>query len=521
MMSNRYLAFTVFASGMATLAIELSASRLLGAVFGTSNLVWSSIIGLILIYLTAGYFIGGRWADRSPHFDTFYRILLWGAFTAGVAALVARPVLRAAANAFDQLQLGVLFGSFASVLVLFIVPVTLLGTLSPFAIRLSMTDPAQAGQVAGRIYAISTLGSFIGTFLPDLVLIPLVGTTNTFLVFSYFLMAVAFVGLARAVGGRSALRWAWMPLLLAALAVLWGRGAFKASPGQIYETESQYNYIQVLEVNGVRYLRLNEGQGVHSAYAPDRFDFAGPWEQFIAGPFFNAPPFGPEDIGSIAVIGLAAGTSARHATAALGAVPIDGYELDPAIIRVGREYFAMDEPNLSAIAQDGRWGLEHSGKRYSLIEIDAYRPPYIPWHLTTVEFFQLARQHLTDDGVVAINVGRAPGDRRLIDTLVATLLEVFPSVHVMDVPDTFNSLVYATVQPTSFDNLATNLAWLRQDTNASPLLVTSVERTLAFQQPTPAPDESLVLTDERAPIELIVNSMVLRFVLAGDLETLQ
>jgi len=520
-MTKRYLAFTIFASGMATLGIELAASRLLGSVFGTSNLVWSSIIGLILIYLTAGYFIGGRWADRPPHFHTFYRILLWGAFTAGAAPLFARPVLRAAANAFDQLQVGVLLGSFVSVLILFVVPVTLLGTLSPFAIRLSIEDKAHAGQVAGRIYAISTLGSFIGTFLPDLVLIPLVGTTNTFLVFSFFLMAVALIGLGRVQGWRGALRWLWMPLVLALLAFFWARGAFKASTGQIYEAESQYNYIQVLEVGDTRYLRLNEGQGVHSVYAPDRYDFNGPWELFIAGPFFNQPPFSPDEIESIAVVGLAAGTSARHATAALGPVPITGFELDPEIIEIGRDYFAMNMPNLEAIAQDGRWGLEHSTQRFSLIEIDAYRPPYIPWHLTTVEFFQLAHARLTEEGVLAINVGRAPEDRRLIEVLVATLLEVFPSVHVMDVPDTFNSLVYATVQPTSFENLAANLELLRQSPEASPLILAAVERTLTFQQPTPNPDNSLVLTDERAPIEWIVNSMVLRFVLGGELETLQ
>jgi uncharacterized membrane protein len=118
---RRYLYFTVFASGMTTLAIELSASRLLGPAFGVSNLVWASIIGLILIYLTLGYFIGGRWADRSPYPQTMYKVLLWGAFTAGLVPLAARPVLRLAANAFDMLEVGILFGSFTAVLLLFIV----------------------------------------------------------------------------------------------------------------------------------------------------------------------------------------------------------------------------------------------------------------------------------------------------------------------------------------------------------------------------------------------------------------
>lgn len=518
-MSTRYLTFAVFSSGMVTLAVELTASRLLGNVFGTSNLVWASIIGLILIYLTAGYFIGGRWADRSPNFATFYKILLWGAFTAGVAPLIARPVLRAAADAFDKLDVGVLGGSFASVLVLFVVPITLLGTISPFAIRLAMSDKQHAGRISGRIYAISTLGSFIGTFLPVLLFIPLYGSTATFLIFSFYLMAVALVGLGRAEGWGAAARWLALPLLLALLAAIWARGNLKATTGQIYETESAYNYIQVLEFDGTRYLRLNEGQGVHSIYNPDILDYHGPWEQFLAAPFFNPPPFAAEDVRSIAVIGLAAGTSAREATAVFGALPIDGYELDPKIVEVGQQYFGMTMPNLNTIAEDGRWGLEHSDQVYSLIEIDAYRPPYIPPHLTTVEFFQLCRAHLSENGSLAINVGRAPNDRRLIEVLVATLEQVFASVHVMDVPNTFNSLVYATVQPTSFENLQANYDLLLADSNVDPLLLTSIERTLQNRQPTPNDGE--VLTDERAPIEWIINSMVLRFVLSGEIEQLQ
>lgn len=514
----RILYFTVFSAGMTTLAVELTASRLLGSVFGTSNLVWASIIGLILIYLTVGYFIGGRWADRSPDYGTFFRILLWAAFTAGLAPLVARPVLRAAAEAFDQLQIGVLAGSFASVLVLFVLPITLLGTISPFAIRLAISKPEEAGRVSGRIYALSTLGSFIGTFLPVLLLIPWLGTTYTFLVFSFYLMLVALAGLGRKLGWGAALRWSWMPLLLALLSLVWARGGIKASSGQIYEGESAYNYIQVLEYGQTRYLRLNEGQGVHSVYDPEQITFDGPWMQFLVAPFFNEAPFTPEEIESIAIIGLAAGTSARQATEVLGEVPIDGFELDPEIIAVGREYFGMTMPNLDAIAQDGRWGLEHSQQRYSLIEIDAYRPPYIPWHLTTREFFELTRERLTEKGALAINVGRAPEDRRLIEALVATLEEVYASVHVMDVPNTFNSLVYATVQPTSFEDLEANFQSL-QAQNAHPLLLTAIQRTLENRRPTPS--GGLVLTDEQAPIESIVNAMVLNYILSGDYEELQ
>jgi predicted membrane-bound spermidine synthase len=518
-MLKRYLYFSVFASGMTTLAIELSASRLLGSVFGTSNLVWASIIGLILIYLTVGYFIGGPWADRSPHYRTMYAILAWGAFTCGLAPLFSRPVLRLAAEAFDHLQIGILLGSFTAVLILFVVPVTLLGTISPFAIRLAIGDSQEAGRVSGRIYAISTLGSFIGTFLPVLVIIPWVGTTMTFMGFSLFLLIVALVGLGLAEGWRKTLPWLWMPIVLMALAWFWEGRPIKTTEGQIFETESAYNYIQVLEQDQFRYLRLNEGQGIHSAWHPTQLGFAGPWEQFLAAPFFNAPTYGPEQVKSMAIVGLAAGTLARQATAVYGPIPIDGFEIDPEIIAVARQFFDMNQPNLNAIAQDGRWGLEHSNRRYSVIAVDAYRPPYIPWHLTTQEFFQSVYDHLEPEGTLVINVGRSPTDRKLIDGLVGTIQTVFPSVYVMDVPDTFNSILYATAQPTSVENLYNNLLYLYTRKDIHPLLIDAIQRAVVFQEPTP--QSSVVYTDDLAPIELVTNQMILNFVFFGDMESLQ
>jgi predicted membrane-bound spermidine synthase len=190
---KRYLLFTVFISGMTVLAAELTAGRLIGNVFGTSNLVWASIIGLILIYLTLGYFLGGKWADNDPTPTAMYRILAWAAFTIALVPYIAVPVLRFAASAFEALSVGILAGSFIVVLILFIVPITLMGTISPYAIRLSVDDASKAGQISGQIYAVSTLGSFIGTFLPTLIFIPTIGTTKTFLVFGLFLLLVALI----------------------------------------------------------------------------------------------------------------------------------------------------------------------------------------------------------------------------------------------------------------------------------------------------------------------------------------
>jgi len=511
---KKYLYFTVFVSGMTTLGIEFAASRLLGSVFGTSNLVWASIIGLILIYLTVGYFVGGKWADRHPKFDVFYSILICGAFAAGLVPFIARPVLYTAADAFDQLQVGVLLGAFTAVLVLLIVPITLLGTISPFAIRLVLTDSKKAGQVSGRIYAVSTLGSFLGTFTPDLLLIPWLGTRMTFVVFSLFLMIVGLIGLGLSSGWRSVVKWIWMPLLLIVFGILWGSGPVKKTADQIYEKESAYNYIQVLEKDGYRYLRLNEGQGIHSIYHPEQETFWGTWMQVLPAPFFNSPPFTPSDVDNVAIIGLAAGTTARQATSAFGPIPIDGFEIDREIINVGQNYFEMTGDNLNPMAQDGRWGLAHSEKSYSIISIDAYRPPYIPWHLTTKEFFTIVYEHLDSRGALVINVGRTPEDEKLLSGLTATIQSVFPSVFVMDVPGTYNSIIYATVQTTAPEYLKENLALLLDTDSANSTLVSAMR--VALENLRQLPEDGQVFTDNKAPIEWITNQMVLNNVLSGS-----
>lgn len=506
----------VFVGGFTSLGIELTASRLLGNIFGTSNLVWANIIGLILVYLTAGYFIGGRWADRSPVAATFYRLLAWASFSAGLIPIVATPVLRTAAGAVQALDAAVMIGSFVSVLVLFSVPVTLLGCISPFAIRLALDAPERAGRVSGQIYALSTLGSILGTFLPVLVLIPTIGTARTFLALSLGLMLVALVGLW-SVRARF-WRYLWMPTLLLVLAGWSFPGSIKATEGQVYESESAYNYIEVVERGGVRYLLLNEGQGVHSIYDPDHLATFGTWDYFLAAPYYNPSPFEPEKVNRLGIVGLAAGTIARQYSAVFGPIPIDGWEIDPEIIEVGREYFGMRLPNLNAYPEDGRWGLEHSARLYSVIAIDAYRPPYIPWHLTTREFFRSVYAHLEPSGSLAINVWRTPKDRRLVEAMAATIGSVFPSVHVVDVPDTFNSVIYATVQPTTGANLVENLRMLNVQEDVHPLLLDAV--TLAAVNAQAAPQGGMVFTDDLAPVERIANSIVLRFVLQGGFASL-
>jgi predicted membrane-bound spermidine synthase len=514
--SNRYLYLAVFSSGMTTLAVELSAARLLEAVFGTSNIVWANIIGLILIYLTLGYFIGGRWADRSPHLTTFYRLLTWAAFSAGLIPLLSHPILNAAARAFPDANalaadLTVIVGSFISVLILFALPVTLLGCVSPFAIRLALGRVTEAGDVSGRMYGISTLGSIVGNFTPVLILIPSVGTTRTFLLFSGLLMAVALVGLARA-GGRW-WQFLWMPLILSLLAWLTLPGPVKPVPPEthlLFEKESAYNLIQVVEDRaGWRYLLLNEGQGWHSLYHPDQLLTGFTWDYFLIGPLFNPSPFRPEQVQRLAIIGLAGGTIARQFSAIYDGVQIDGVEIDPEIVQAGRDYFGMDLPNLNAIVADGRYFLANTDQVYDVIAVDAYRLPYIPWHLTTYEFFQQARDHLDEDGVLIVNVGRTESDFRLVKAVVSTLAAVFPVTHIIPVPDSFNAVVVATAQPSTLDDLVRNVAAVDD-----PMLRQVGDRAVANWRPMAT--DGPIFTDDWAPVEQLTNLIVVRYFLEGE-----
>jgi predicted membrane-bound spermidine synthase len=525
---RRWLYVAVFTSGMTTLAVELTASRLLGNIFGTSNLVWANIIGLMLIYLTVGYFIGGRIADRSPRFVTLYRVIAWGAFFSGLVPILARPVLSGAAQAVAGFQAGVALGSFIGVLILFSIPVTLLGCVSPFAIRLSLHNVTNAGQTAGRMYAVSTLGSILGTFVPVLYLIPEAGTARTFLYFAVTLDVVALIGLAQT-SRRAMLQLIWMPVVLVILGLLMTNGPLRAAlPNTtlLYDKDSAYNYIQVAELQhdsgrlraGTRLLLLNEGQGIHSVWSPGDVYYGGTWDMFLAAPFFNNPPYKITDVKSLCVVGLAGGTISHQYTTAFGQnVQIDGIEIDPDIVDVGRKFFDMNQPNLNVIIEDGRLALHQSTKRYDVIGIDAYRVPYVPWNLTTVEFFRDVRDHLDENGVAVINVGRTVNnatktqDRRLVQAMTNTMQQVFATVHTIDVPNSFNTILVGTVQPTSASNLKANYDLV--PANAAGVLKTSLSTAISAIRPTIA--STVLFTDDRAPVETIINSMVIDFLMGN------
>jgi len=506
--ARRLLLPLVFVSGMASLGVEFGASRLLAPYFGTSLYVWGVLIGLVLISLSIGYVLGGRLADRRPSADLLFQLTAWAGLWIGLIPLVAYPILLESQQGFASLSVGLVLGTLLAVVMLFAVPVVLLGCVSPFAIRLLLRDVGTGGNTAGAVYGLSTAGSILGTFLPVFWMIPTFGTRPTLIIFSVALLALSVGGLwPRTLTGLWPRRWVFAAFLVIVLlgALLLPHGIKPPAVGTLlYEKESAYHYIQVVQDGGRTELVLNEGQAIHSIYDPRSLVTGGPWDYFMLGSYFR--PAQPEEPrpSRVAILGLAGGTAARQITAAYGqSVDITGVEIDPDILDVARRYFHLDEPNVHEVLQDARYWLATERDRYDVIAMDAYRQPYIPFHLTTREFFQLARDRLAPAGAVVVNAGRTATDYRLVDALASTMAAVFPSVYLVDVASFSNTMIFATMEPTTLSDVEHNLAL------ASEPLVRQVAATATGEgRLRPSAYRSQVFTDDLAPVERLIDQII-------------
>ncbi len=506
MLSERYLLVLVFISGLVSLGVEFAASRLLAPYFGTSLYVWGVLIGLILLYLSVGYVVGGRLADRYPNRSLLFTITLVAGAWVGMIPLISYPLLRASVRGFAALDAGLVLGTLVAVVGLFAVPVILLGCVSPFAIRLLLKDVARGGNTAGAVYALSTAGSILGTFLPVFWFIPSYGTRPTLVGFSVALLAISIAGL------WPRRRWsAGLPILVVLAAAAVPSGIKPPLPGQqlLYEKESAYHYIQVVRVQQRTELILNEGLGIHSVYDPTVQATGGPWDYFLLAPSFQPARDSEASPRKILILGLAGGTTARQYRAAYGgSVDITGVEIDPDVLAVGKKYFHLDETGTHTAVQDARYWLETNPGAFDMIAVDAYRQPYIPFHLTTQEFFQLARSHLGPGGVVVVNAGRTGSDYRLVSALASTMRSVFDDVYLVDTPNFTNTLIFGTTRPTSLGDVRHNLALVRE-----PLV-----RQIAASAESPrgnlreSQDHGQVFTDDLAPVERLIDQIILGFV---------
>jgi len=482
--------------GAASLGIEIAATRLLAPWFGDSTLIWANTIATVLLALSCGYWLGGKLADRDPTLRGLARLVLAAGVLLAIVPFVAGPFLRASVQALDTISAGAFIGSLIAVLVLIAAPMLLLGTVAPYAVRLAMRSVDEAGSVTGRLYAISTLGSLAGVFLSALLLVPFAGTRRTFLAFAVALGAVAVLQLGR--------RWVLAPVGLALLLAI-PVGTVKAGGGKvIWEKETTYQYARVVQDQfGTRRLQLNEGQAVHSLYTPGRWLTNDYWDEFLTLPLAALP--GPPR--SVAILGDAAGTTARAYGHFFPATRVDGVEIDGALTTVGKQLFDLHGPNLHLHTADARPFLRASKRRWDAIFVDAYRQPYVPFYLATREFFQEVRDHLNPGGVVLVNIGHPSESHALETVLSSTMAADFDHV-VRDPSEPENTVVIASEAPISGGRLRAAIPHLR--TALQPVAADTSARLA------PGLTGGSVYTDDRAPVEWLIDASILQAAADGQ-----
>ncbi|EKD76464.1 MAG: hypothetical protein ACD_43C00103G0001 [uncultured bacterium] len=491
--STRFFYLYVCVTGAAVMMLEFAASRIVAPWFGSSIFVWGNIIGAILIALSLGYWLGGRLADKQPDMRRLTIIV----YVAGLFVSIIPLLVFFLTQNFSLLEFYsgssvwlTIIGSFLVIIGLFALPVGLLGMVSPFVIRLATTKVESAGSVAGGLYAWSTLGSILGTFGTAFVFIPFLGSRETILLSAVNLLAIAAAGFRRS-------GWLWLGLVLPLMVYLViGRQPLRAAAATITQTESMYQFIDVAD-DGDRYsLRFNEGLGTQSYYMKQGVLTDSYYDYLALLPSLITPANQPP---RALVLGLAGGTLTRELHEFYPEYQLTGVEIDPAVVELARQYFALDEQQVDIHIQDGRSFLRVSNERYNIIYVDAFANEYyIPWHLTTVEFFQTVSDHLTENGVVAMNIGSTSEEAKLFQAFLATLAEVFPQVYVALVPGSLNYVVVAGQKALSTEPLQAI-----QDERYN--LATSLQQNW---HPANVGVNATILTDNRAPIELYTEGMI-------------
>jgi spermidine synthase len=488
-----------FVVGSASLGAEIAAARLLAPYFGASTIVWANTIATVLVALAVGYWIGGKMADRRPDPRGMSLVVVAAAVLLAVVPFVGRPFLSESVKALDSISAGAFLGSLVGVLVLVAVPVLLLGAVAPYAVRLKVGSVAEAGTVAGRLYAISTAGSLVGTFLSALLLIPVIGTRRTFLTFALALALVGALGLGR--------RWLLVPLAVAVLIAL-PTGTIKpaeAGARLLDEQETPYQYARVVQdADGTRRLELNEGVATHSLWRRGTVLTGDYWDDFLVLPFAGARPAPPR---RVAILGNAGGTTARAYATLFPRTRVDAVEIDGALTTIGERWFGLRPgPNLHVHTADARpWLAQQPDGRYDAIFVDAYRQPYIPFYLTTREFFALVRRKLAPGGLVVVNIGHPEGSRDLERVLGATMRAAFPVVGREETEPT-NTLGFASAAPVS----ATRL-----DAAAVPGPVRGLAAQVGARLRPALPGGS-VYTDDRAPVEWLIDASIVHVAADGQ-----
>jgi len=481
------------------MALEIVGSRVLAPSFGSSVYVWGSLISIFLAALSLGYYTGGQAADRWPRAGVLASTLS----LAGVGILIlpraAAPVL----ELFVQWDLGPRLSPLLASVSLFALPSVLLGTASPFAVKLATTDLATIGNTAGLLYAISTAGSIAGTLLTAFVLIPALGVRailytlgGTLLILAVLLASTARKSMVRAVSAG---------LIVLALG---GPGyAAGTSMRLIYEKDSLYHRIRIYEDATYRYLRFDRSiQGGMVLRDPLTSVLRYPDYVHLAWLMNHM-------ITRVLVVGLGAGSIPKRFLRDYPDVTVDSVELDPAVVDIAKQYFGVhEEQRHHIVVADGRQFLRRADASYDLIVMDAYFAEGIPFHLVTREFLRLVKSHLRPGGVVAANVVGAIGgsNSKLFRAIYKTYASEFPTLslfpvayqHGREEETTRTIIVLATDKPgQSKQAMVTAFTKLRRDQGISPVVQQGFLGDY-YTFPIPTADVPL-LTDDYAPVDIL------------------
>lgn len=491
-----YLYLTEFFAGMSVMAVELGASRLLAPYFSSSQIVWTIIIGTIMIAMALGNIMGGRWADKNPNPDKLYGRIIIAAIWIALIPVVGKYIILgiSALLVFTVSTNFLVIAAFAACMVIFVFPLFLLGTVTPSLVKYTVDSLDDSGKVVGYLNASNTIGSIIGTFVPTFISIPAVGTSITFLIFAGILMALSIVYF---ISGKTKSVKAVVGVIILIIACIFGHGnSFAFWQNDLtYEGESIYNYLQVYEDDSKVVLSTNVLFGVQSVYRKEKTLTGMYYDYAMAAPYMAGVK--EKDELNVLILGMGTGTYATQCSRYFDNIAVEGVEIDQSITELAHEYFELPE-DVKVTTYDGRAFLQDSeDTKYDVIMVDAYQDITIPFQMSSVEFFSLVRDHLDQDGVMVVNMNmKTDTEGGINDYLADTISNVFSEVYTVDVKNNTNRELFASDNADILNRLSAGVN-VEEDADLKAMMGTVQENIVKYEA------GNLILTDDKAPVELL------------------
>ena len=490
-----FLYLTEFFAGMSVMAVELGASRLLAPYFSSSQIVWTIVIGTIMIAMALGNIYGGKSADKSPNPDKLYGRILIAAIWIALIPVVGKYIILgiSALLIFTVSNNFLIIAAFAACMVIFVFPLFLLGTVTPSLVKYSVDSLDDSGQTVGTLGAFNTVGSIIGTFVPTFVTIPAVGTSITFLIFSGILILLSVIYFICQHTGKKKIAASVLIFILCCGLGYSDSFAFWQKD-LTYEGESIYNYLQVSETDRQVVLSTNVLFGVQSLYMKEGGLTGMYYDYAMAAPLM-VPDKPVEDM-DVLILGMGTGTYATQCRKYFGDMNIEGVEIDEKITELSREYFSLPE-DVKVTTYDGRAFLQAVDTTYDVIMVDAYQDITIPFQMSSVEFFTMVKDHLKDGGVMVVNMnmhGNKEGD--INQYLADTIANVFDNVYTVDVAGSTNRELFASQHSDMIEVLSDHVENL-SDAGLQNMMQRVADNSSAYVT------GDYLMTDDKAPVELL------------------